>query len=145
MTIKPLCGFCGYTLEKCQCKNEREKMNTTEKALSAEKREILTALLNAIWKLGDRDEMSIKHIGHGLAALTTWGDWERAIDYNRPHYKMTKAKEEILAGLWADVKALLEGLTRAQCIAVFESLEIAWYGYAYLEWPQYAETESAGK
>jgi hypothetical protein len=27
MTVRPLCGFCGYTLEQCQCKNEREKMN----------------------------------------------------------------------------------------------------------------------
>jgi hypothetical protein len=120
-------------------------MKTTKKALSAEETKVFSALLFEIWKLGDRDEMSIKHIGHGLAALTTWGDWQRAIDYTRPHYKMTKPKEEILAGLWADVKTRLEGLTRAQCLTLFESLEIAWYGYAYLEWPQYADAESAGK
>ena len=120
-------------------------MNTTEKALSAEETQKLTALLNEIWKLGDKDEMSIKHIGHGLAALITWGDWQRAIDYDRPNYKMTKRNEEMLGALWANVKTLLEGLTRAQCLTLFESLEIAWYGYAYLEWPQYADAESAGK
>lgn len=24
MTIRPLCGFCGYNLEQCQCKNGTE-------------------------------------------------------------------------------------------------------------------------
>jgi hypothetical protein len=120
-------------------------METTHTALSAEKTKQLTALLNEIWKLGDKDEMSIKHIGHGLAALVAWGDWKRAIDYDRPHYKMTKRSEEMLEALWANVKKLLEGLTRDQCLALFESLEIAWYGYAYLEWPDYAETETAGE
>jgi hypothetical protein len=119
-------------------------METIGTVFSPEKTQQLTALLNEIWKLGDRDEMSIKHIGHGLAALTTWGDWKRAIDYDRPHYKMTKRNEEMLGALWANVKTLLEGLTRDQRLKLFESLEIAWYGWAYLEWPQYADAESAG-
>jgi hypothetical protein len=118
-------------------------MNTTKTALTAEKTTQLTALLNEIWKLGDRDEMSIKHIGHGLAALVAFGEWYHAIDYTRPREKMTKKNEEILAQLWGNVQGLLFGLTRAESVALFESLDIAWYGAAYLEWPDYAE--SAGK
>jgi hypothetical protein len=118
-------------------------MNTTQTALSAEKTETLQELLNEIWKLGDRDEMSIKHIGHGLAAFVAFGEWYHAIDYDRPHYKMTKKKEETLAQLWGNVQGLLFGLSRAECMALFESLDIAWYGAAYLDWPQYAETEKA--
>ena len=34
MTVRPLCGFCGYTLEQCQCKNEREEMNSEQFSIS---------------------------------------------------------------------------------------------------------------
>ena len=40
--------------------------------------------LDAIWRLGDRDECSIKHIGHAMAALIATGDWRNAIDYDTP-------------------------------------------------------------
>lgn len=39
---------------------------------------------DAIWRLGDRDECSIKHIGHAMAALIVTGDWKNAIDYDAP-------------------------------------------------------------
>lgn len=115
-------------------------MNTKETALSAEKTEQLTALLNQIWKLGDKDEQSIKHIGHGLAALVAFGDWQAGIDYNFPREKMTAKNLNRLISLWLSVAELLEELTRAECVAVFESLDIAWYGAAYLDWPDYAES-----
>jgi hypothetical protein len=101
----------------------------------------LKALLNEIWKLGDHDEMSIKHIGHGLAALVAFGDWQRAIDYDRPRQNLTKANETKLFAYWEQVKESLEGLSRADSIALFESLDIAWYGAAYLEWSQYETKE----
>jgi hypothetical protein len=97
----------------------------------------LETLLNEIWKLGDRDEMSIKHVGHGLAALVAFGDWQRAIDYDRPAEKLTKKKETALANYWQLVKQNLDGMTRAECVDLFESLDIAWYGAAYLEWREY--------
>jgi hypothetical protein len=39
---------------------------------------------DAIWRLGDRDECSIKHIGHAMAALIVSGDWKKAVDYDAP-------------------------------------------------------------
>jgi len=39
---------------------------------------------DAIWRLGDRDECSIKHIGHAMAALIVTGDWTKAVDYDAP-------------------------------------------------------------
>ena len=101
----------------------------------------LETLLNEIWKLGDRDECSIKHVGHGLAALVALGDWQRAIDYDRPADKMTKQKETALANYWKLVKQNLDGMNRAECFALFESLDIAWYGAAYLEWKEYGGEE----
>ena len=115
-------------------------MHITQPALSAEKTQQLYASLNEIYKLGDRDEMSIKHIGHGLAALVAFGDWQKGIDYNLPRERMTKPKLNLLISYWLNVAELLEELTRAECLAVFESLDIAWYGAAYLDWPDYAES-----
>jgi hypothetical protein len=103
--------------------------------------ENLKTLLNEIWKLGDRDEMSIKHIGHGLAALVALGDWTYAIDYTLPREELTKFELELIEGLWANVAKLLDGISRAEAINIFESLDIAWYGAAYLEWPEYAASE----
>jgi hypothetical protein len=99
----------------------------------------LETLLNEIWKLGDRDEMSIKHVGHGLAALVALGDWQLAIDYDRPAEKLTNKKETELANYWQLVKQNLDGMTRDECVSLFESLDIAWYGAAYLDWPEYEE------
>jgi hypothetical protein len=116
-------------------------MTNTEN-LKITKTENLKTLLNEIWKLGDRDEMSIKHIGHGLAALVAFGDWQRAIDYDRPTANMTELKEKFLVNYWQLVKMNLEGFSRAEAIDIFESLDIAWYGAAYLEWPEYEASEA---
>jgi hypothetical protein len=32
-------------------------------------------------------------------------------------------------------------MNRAECFAMFESLDIAWYGAAYLEWKEYGGEE----
>lgn len=117
-------------------------MNTQPTALDEDKREQLYISLNEIYKLGDRDEMSIKHIGHGLAAQVAFGDWQKGIDYNLPREKMTAKNLNRLISLWLTVAELLHGLTRAECIAMFEAVDISWYGAAYLDWPDYAEAAS---
>jgi hypothetical protein len=103
--------------------------------------ENLKTLLNEVWKLGDRDEMSIKHIGHGLAALVAFGDWQKGIDYDRPGTEWNDKKEASLLNYWQLIEMNLKGMGRAEAIDLFESLDIAWYGAAYLEWPEYEASE----
>lgn len=44
----------------------------------------MNATLDGIWRLGDRDECSIKHIGHATAALAAGRDWSEGADYSTP-------------------------------------------------------------
>ena len=93
----------------------------------------LKTLLEKIWALGDRDEMSIKHIGHGLAALVSGRDWQDALDYDLPNEEITDKQLQKLKAYWLEVKQLLHGVTRAECIGVFKYLPIAVYGAIYLD------------
>jgi hypothetical protein len=108
-------------------------METTKRVLRLEDIDAIKTDLEEIWALGDKDEMSIKHIGHGLAALITWGDWEDGLDYSLPDMDMTEEKLEKLAELWEGIKKWLHGVSREECLAVFKYLPIAVYGAVYLE------------
>ena len=44
----------------------------------------LERTLDAIWRMGDRDECSIKHTGYGLIALAFDRPWTEAVDYATP-------------------------------------------------------------
>ena len=105
----------------------------------------LRTLLEKIWALGDRDEMSIKHIGHGLAALVTWKDWRDGLDYPLPEMDMTDEQLEKLAAHWIGVKELLHGVSLEECLLVFKYLPIASYGAHYLDLfsDYYKETAAA--
>lgn len=48
-----------------------------------EKVQITHALVD-IFNMGDRDEMSWKHLGHGMAAMLAFEDWRQAVDYQNP-------------------------------------------------------------
>lgn len=50
----------------------------------------LEDLLDKIWRLGDRDEMSIKHIGHALASIIAEDVWWNGDDYQNPNVFFTK-------------------------------------------------------
>ena len=108
-------------------------MERTKRQLGMSDIDALNTLLKNIWKLGDRDEMSIKHIGHGLAALATWGDWEDGLDYSLPDMEMTEKKLEKLANYWQQVKEFLHGVSREELVSVFQYLPIAVYGALYLD------------
>jgi hypothetical protein len=94
---------------------------------------LLGTILEKIWRLGDHDEMSIKHIGHGLAALVSGKDWQDALDYDLPNEEITDKQLEKLKAYWLDVKQLIHGVTRAELIGVFKYLPIAVYGAVYLD------------
>lgn len=44
----------------------------------------MNAALDGIWRMGDRDECSIKHIGHATAALAAGKGWAEGVDYSTP-------------------------------------------------------------
>ena len=80
--------------------------------------------LDAIWRLGDRDECSNKHIGHSLAAISFGKTWEDGVDYPTPwdqppatYVKSTgefrewsprtlKGKQKKLRDAWFDIEDL---------------------------------------
>ena len=105
----------------------------TKRAMRMEDIDTLKTLLDKIWRLGDRDEMSIKHIGHGLAALVTWQDWRDGLDYDLPGMDLTDKQLEQLDKYWQGVAELLHGVSREECVSVFAYLPIAIYGAHYLD------------
>jgi len=98
--------------------------------------------LDAIWRLGDRDECSIKHIGHGMAALISTGDWRNAKDYETPWgyypYGQTvelERKYERLDEKWGkviDTIVRIDNLGRVEDSIIPET-KFAFYIEAYLE------------
>lgn len=69
---------CDHAYDYCSA----TKTNTyTERSRNTAK---LNLILDSIWRLGDRDECSIKHIGHGLAAINAGYTWREGIDYRTP-------------------------------------------------------------
>lgn len=100
--------------------------------------------LQAIWRLGDQDEMSIKHIGHGIAAMITYGDWRRAADYRFPDsyaFDLTEAQEEkaldnldkSLVPRWAKISALLDKWGRDKFLEDLQHTSFGFYALSYLD------------
>jgi hypothetical protein len=55
----------------------------------------LSSKLDAIWRRGDQDEVSIKHIGHTLACLIADLQWNEQVDYNSMNDDMEERWLEI--------------------------------------------------
>jgi hypothetical protein len=117
-------------------------MESTKRQLRLSDIDALKTLLEQIWALGDRDEMSVKHIGHGLAAYVATGDSGNRADYETPDMEMSDNKLKKLESYWEQVEEFLHGVSREECEAVFQYLPIAVYGAIYLDetiWPEYAD------
>jgi hypothetical protein len=117
-------------------------MQSTKRQLRLSDIDALKTLLEQIWALGDRDEMSVKHIGHGLAAYVATGDSGNRADYETPDMEMSDNKLKKLESYWEQVEEFLHGVSREECEAVFQYLPIAVYGAIYLDetiWPEYAD------
>jgi hypothetical protein len=54
-----------------------------------------------IWALGDRDEMSWKHIGHSTA-------WELGADYNLPKTKLSPKQLGYLGICWLEIEFAID-------------------------------------
>ena len=68
---------------------------------------LLNRYLSSIFDLGDRDEMSWKHIGHGCAALLATDNWRECLDYRRPNDRLTPEEYTKLDALWFVVGDLM--------------------------------------
>lgn len=78
------------------------------KTLTPGEERLLVRWLVDIYKMGDRDECSLKHIGHGMAALLAFDDWKQAVDYERPtDRELNRAEEVKLDALWACVRKIV--------------------------------------
>jgi hypothetical protein len=115
-------------------------MEKTKRRLGLDDIDALKTVLEEIWALGDKDEMSVKHIGHSLASLVATGSVLHAIDYNRPDMDMTDKQLDQLDEKWDEVSGWLYGVSREECLSIFEYLPVANYGAIYLEWKEYAQT-----
>ena len=99
--------------------------------------------LQAIWRLGDQDEMSIKHVGHGVAALITYGDYRRAADYRFPkcYSDLTQAQEERaldnldkrLEPRWSKISALLGKWGKDKFLEDLQHTSFGFYALIYLD------------
>lgn len=69
---------------------------------------LLNRYLSDIFDLGDCDEMSWKHIGHGCAALLAFKDWREAVDYGLPDVDLTPPQLQKLDALWFQVADILK-------------------------------------
>lgn len=70
--------------------------------------------LEKIFDLGDRDECSWKHLGHGVASILAFGTWEELIDYTVPNddgsFDEDEALRKELKRLWLGVELEIETL-----------------------------------
>lgn len=68
---------------------------------------LLNRYLSDIFDMGDRDEMSWKHIGHGCAALLATDNWRECLDYRRPNERLTPEEYTKLDALWHQVRDIM--------------------------------------
>ena len=111
----------------------------------------LTQILNSIWRRGDQDEMSIKHIGHALAAMVAHNDWRKGDDYNYPDFcdyehpqaqaTWLKQMDKFLDLKWGKVKVIQDKVGTADFISVIGETQFGYYPLSYLnsDWLSYYE------
>lgn len=111
----------------------------------------LNQTLDSIWRMGDRDEMSAKHIGHALAAIVTYDDWTQGDDYNLPDCCWTEDERinawraerltNALKPKWAKVQALKDRLGKEEFLTVVSDSKFGFLCNSYLEssWLSYAD------
>lgn len=103
----------------------------------------LESRLDTIWRAGDRDECSIKHIGHALAALIAHNDWTKGDDYSLPNdywtgdeeadRKLAEALREKISPMWAEIQQTKDELGLAKFVEIVKSSKFGYYPIDYLE------------
>ncbi len=99
------------------------------KRSDAQIRANLETKLDAIWRMGDRDETSIKHIWWGIACLEFGLDFDhQALDYQRPwvndpwaNEMGSPAQEKRLKAQWAKVERVRNSIGPARFHKIIEA------------------------
>ena len=117
----------------------------------------LNLILDGIWRRGDRDEESIKHIGHALAAIIAFGDWTKGVDYELPQnwfseldhvntWRRDNLRKQITPR-WAKVMAMYERLGKEAFTEVVSESKFGFYPMSYLEssWLGYSSKDDLAK
>ena len=97
----------------------------------------LVKILDGVWRRGDRDERSWKHVNHCLAAIIAGGAWTDAIDYERPwdvDWQPPKSWETDLAKRWGKVQRIHDAIGNDRFTEIVtERVPIATHITFYLE------------
>jgi hypothetical protein len=105
---------------------------------------IYNRVLDGIWRLGDRDECSIKHIGWATAAIGAGLDWSDGLDYNTPwptpfpedmnpwEEKLLAQKRERLSVKWAKVVKYRDTFGIERFDQMMRSTKFNWYYESFL-------------
>lgn len=103
----------------------------TEELMPQASLKLLNRYLSDIYDLGDRDEMSVKHVGHGIASILAFDSWRKCIDYTAPDYPITVARRRKLADLWEKVEDLVKQEGKQWVLDVLPILEANNYKMLY--------------
>lgn len=108
--------------------------------------ETIANRLIQIFNLGDRDEMSWKHIGHSVASILAYDTWELGDDYFLPKEKMTDDEMRTLDECWSDVHFTIDEMGKQKFLDSIEEIKGVDVRLMYLgsyldsDWLSYAET-----
>ncbi len=89
----------------------------------------LNQKLDSVWRLGDRDECSIKHIGHATAAMAAGSGWSDGVDYSTPwsgddaHVSLQRRLEK----QWEKVTKVRDEIGTERFDQVMRQTKFTWY------------------
>lgn len=89
--------------------------------------------LDKIWRMGDRDECSVKHIGWATTALAYSEDWTDGLDYPRPWSVWGSGDEKALADQWAKVTEVRDRCGLVTFADIMRSTKFEHYFVRYYE------------
>lgn len=114
----------------------------------------MNSRLDSIWRMGDRDECSVKHIGWATAAIGAGLGWADGLDYGTPWdasdvtansavQLMNEQRSQRLADKWAKVVAYRNTYGVERFDEVMRATKFNWYYEQYLTDMQAAVEGSA--
>jgi hypothetical protein len=95
----------------------------------------MNSRLDSIWRMGDRDECSVKHIGWATAAIGAGLGWSDGLDYGTPwdtDGSPAPQRVQRLADKWGKVVAYRDTYGVERFDEVMRATKFNWYYEQYL-------------